>query len=212
MKTHIPYIIIIVILSLFGFRQFNLKNQNEDRYELNYAAQLDSTKYYKNKSGEIVATKKSLLYTKKELSIATKKNKRLQESVKGFKKTIAVLQSTQKVEHDTIYVPFEKPIDCVFSRSIKYEDEKIVFSQTITNLGVLTPEIRFKPNKQDIVFGWKSKGMFKKSILTAEITNSNKAYENKDLKPITIHYKRSWYEKPIYTISIGILLGVVIAK
>lgn len=214
MKTHLPYILIIVALSLFGFRQFSLKNQNENRYEDNYAAQLDTTNYYKNKVGEVVAVKKSLLLTKKELSNTKKNNDRLKESIKGFRKVIATLQSTQTIESrtDTIYVPFKESVNCVFSKVINYDDEIISFSQVITNNGVSIPDLTFKPNKQDVVFGWKAKSILKKSVLTAEITNSNKAYQNHDLKPIVIHYERSWYEKPIYTIPIGIVLGFLITK
>lgn len=212
MKKHIIYISIIVVLFLLCFNQCSLRRQNQNRYESNYAAQLDSTNYYRNKIGEIVSTKMSLSLTKDELKRAAEVNERLKESLKGFKKTIAVLQTTQSVKYDTVYVPFEKPIDCTFSKTINYDDDILSFSQVITNNGFTTPKINLKPNNQDIVFGWKKKAIFKKPTLTAEITNSNKAYTNHDLKPIVILYDRSWYEKPIYTIPIGFLFGVVLSK
>lgn len=212
MKTHLPYIIAIVVLSLFGFRQFSVNKQEGKRHEQNYKAQQDSTVHFKNKFNETVASKLAVQLTVKELKVIKKENKRLQEALKNFKKPIAVIQTKQVIKFDTIYIPFKNPIKCVFSEPIVYKDKWYSFNANASNEGFSMLSFDLVPNEQDIVFGWKKKSLFSKSELRVEITNSNELFNQEKIKPIIIHYERAWHEKPIYTVPIGVILGVLISK
>lgn len=214
MKKYIPYLIILA-LAIFGLNQCSNNSANTKRYEQNLKAFQDSTFYYKNRLGHEVASRLSFQLTEKELSeqlkSKTEDNKRLKEALKKIKKPIVVVQSDQEIKIDTVYVPFEVPVECKFSFDKQVNKNWFSFNASVNQDGLTISDFELQ-NNQTLVVGWKSKSIFKSPELKAEITNTNPYFKQLQIKPIVIIYKRSWYEKPIYTIPLGFALGATLSK
>lgn len=214
MKNYIQPLIILLLVACL-FKQCNEYNSLSARHERNIEALNDTTSYYKNKLGQEVATKLSLELTKKELnkklSFSTSENKRLSEALKKMKKPIVIVQSDQEVKIDTIKIPVKSDIDCQFFFNENVKKDWFSFSVSGNNKSLLISDFELK-NSQTLVFGYKKKNFFSNPELRAEITNTNPYLKQKNIKPIYIVYKRSWYEKPIYTIPIGFVLGYGLTK
>ena len=209
-KKDVFYIIIIISLILYAFNYLGDKNNEIKRQKENVKALQDSTTYFKNKQGEIVATKLALQLTEKELKEEKKNNLELKIALKNFKKPIAVIQSKQDVRIDTIYITYKDTIPFVFNRFERVKKDYYTLDLLSTNKGNTISNFKLKENKQTIVIGNKKKSIFKDSELRVDITNSNKLFNQKEIKPIVIVYKKSFYEKPLITIPIGIVLGLII--
>jgi len=210
MKQKIFFFTIIVIILVYVFNTISNKNETIKRQESNIKALKDSTTYFKNKQGEIVATKLALQLTEKELKQEKKNNNDLKIAIDKFKKTIAVVQSKQEVKIDTVFIPFKDTVPCVFERFNTIKDKYYKFDLKVNQIGSIVSNFELTPNNQTLVIGEKKKNFFSNSELRAEITNSNSLFNQKEIKPIVIIYKKSWYEKPQITIPIGFFLGLLI--
>ena len=203
------YVIILLLIGVCAYL-YNDRNDITNRSERNIEASNDTIKYYKNKYGEVVASKLALEYTEKELksklSVKTDENKRLSESLKKYKKVIAVVESKQEVKIDTVYVPFKTPINCGFNKSFDINNDNYKLGLNISNLGFKLNYLELS-NDQNTIIGWKGQGLFKSSKATVEITNSNPYFNQVEMKPIIITYPRKIYEKWYITIPTGYILG-----
>ncbi len=211
MKKHIPYIVIIIALVLVAFNTYKGRKADNSRYKSNLIALNDSIKYHKNKFGKEVASKKALQLTVNELKDHTKENKELKEALKKFKKPITVIQTEQVVRIDTIYQKFKDSVKCVFSKDIFVNNKDYQFNFKVNQTGFKLSNLSIF-NKQNIVAGWKSQGLFKNPIATVEITNSNKYFKQTKIKPIIIVYKKKWHEKWYITIPSALTFGYILAK
>ena len=214
MKKYIQPIIIVILIYIL-FNQFLFNKNLISRYEDNIKAQEDTTSYYKNKLGQEVSTKLSLQLTKRELNkkLETKseENIRLKEALRKMKKPIVVIQSDQEIEIDTIYVPLKNNKDYQFSFNEKVNKKWFSLDIKGNEKGLSISDFKLQ-NNQTLVFGWKKKNIFSNPELRTEITNTNPYFKQKNIKPIYIVYKRSWYEKPIYTVPLGFVMGVAASK
>jgi hypothetical protein len=205
------YVIILLLIGVCAYL-YNDRNDITNRSERNIEASNDTIKYYKNKYGEVVASKLALEYTEKELksklSVKTDENKRLSESLKKYKKVIAVVESKQEVKIDTVYVPFKTPINCDFNKFFDINDDNYKLGVNISNLGFKLKYLELS-NNQNTIIGWKGQGLFKGSKATVEITNSNPYFNQVEMKPIIITYPRKIYEKWYITIPTGYILGKI---
>ena len=210
MKQKIFFFTIMLILCVLLVNNCSNKNATIQRQEDNIKALKDSTTYFKNKLNETVATKLALQLTEKELKEEKKTNERLKVALKDFKKTIATIQSKQEVRIDTIKIPYKEEVDCVFSRFQTIKQPYYTFDLLSNEKGNTITNFSLTDNKQDIVIGYKKKKFFSNSELRVDITNSNPLFNQKEIKPIVIVYKKSWYEKPQITIPLGFALGLII--
>ena len=210
MKQKIFFFTIMLILCVLLVNNCSNKNATIQRQEDNIKALKDSTTYFKNKLNETVATKLALQLTEKELKEEKKTNERLKVALKDFKKTIATIQSKQEVRIDTIKIPYKEEVDCVFSRFQTIKQPYYTFDLLSNEKGNTIANFSLTDNKQDIVIGYKKKNFFSNSELRVDITNSNPLFNQKEIKPIIIVYKKSWYEKPQITIPLGFALGLII--
>ena len=209
MKQKIFFLTIIAVLCVLLVNNCSNKNATIQRQEDNIKALKDSTKYFKNKLNETVATKLALQLTEKELKEEKKTNERLQTALKDFKKTIATIQSKQEVRIDTIKIPYKEEVECIFSRFQTIKKPYYTFDLLSNEKGNTIANFRLTDNKQDIVIGYKKKNFFSNSELRVDITNSNALFNQKEIKPIIIVYKKSWYEKPQITIPLGFTLAIL---
>lgn len=198
--THNSIIIILAMILIFQFEDNKELKQVSDS---NRIALLDSVKYHKNKYGYEVASKLALQLSLKHLKY---QNDTLKEAIKKFKKPLTIVQTKQVVKIDTLYVPFEKPINCDFTRLLEKETSYYLFKGEVDSLGFKINNLTLF-NNQTIVTGLKRQGFFKKPLLTTEITNTNPYIKQTEIKPIIIVYPQKIYEKWYITIPTGILLG-----
>mgnify|MGYP000232872617 FL=1 len=210
MKKILPYILLIIVSSIC-LHLYNDRNNEIKRNSDNIRAYNDSIKHFQNKNGEIVSSKLAVQLTNKELKQQIKglseDDKRLKEAIKKYKKVIATVQTTQDVKIDTIFIPFKDTIPYVFSKEIEVIDTYYRFDVKLSNTSFKITNFSLTPNKQDIVIGWKKKGLFKNPLATIEITNSNKLFNQTEIKPIIIVYKKQWHEKWYITLPSAFLLG-----
>ena len=210
MKNHLLYLGIIVIIIIFSVNNCSNKNATIQTQKDNIEAYKDSTIYLKNKKGEVVASKLALQLTEKELRKEKENNEDLKIAIQKFKKTIAVIQSRQEVKIDTILVPFKDTIPCVFERFNTITDKYYQFDLKVNQIGSIVSNFELTPNKQTFVIGEKRENFLSNSELRVDITNSNKLFNQTNVKPIVIIYQKSWYEKPQVTIPIGFILGIIV--
>lgn len=204
------YLIFIVGIILYSFNYLGKQNNEIQRQKDNVKALQDSTTYFKNKQGEIVATKLVLQLTEKELKEVKKSNSNLAIALKNFKRPITIIETKQEVRIDTVLVPYKDTIPFIFNRFEKKVDKYYSLNITSNQRGNTISDLTLTPNKQTIIVGDKRSSIFKDTELRVDITNSNKYFNQKNIKPIVIVYKKVWFEKPVITIPIGIVLGLLI--
>ena len=204
------YLIFIVGIILYSFNYLGKQNNEIQRQKDNVKALQDSTTYFKNKQGEIVATKLVLQLTEKELKEVKKSNSNLAIALKNFKRPITIIETKQEVRIDTVLVPYKDTIPFIFNRFEKKVDKYYSLNITSNQRGNTVSDLTLTPNKQTIIVGDKRSSIFKDTELRVDITNSNKYFNQKNIKPIVIVYKKVWFEKPLVTIPIGIVLGLLI--
>ena len=209
-KKDIFSIIVIIGLIIYSFNNCSNKNNEIQRQKDNVKALQDSTTYFKNKKGEIVATKLALQLTEKELKEVKKSNSNLAIALKNFKRPITIIETKQEVRIDTVLVPYKDTIPFIFNRFEKKVDKYYSLNITSNQRGNTISDLTLTPNKQIIIVGDKRNNIFKDAELRVDITNSNKYFNQKNIKPIVIVYKKVWFEKPVITIPIGIVLGLLI--
>ena len=207
------YAAMIAILAIFSYQQCSSKAFNSNLYEKNMEAKNDSISYYKNKNGENVATIKSIQLEKGELKKFLKEKG---VELKRVKAVLAYMESHQEVRIDTIEVEFKDSIPCVFNKDFTISDEWYSFNQKLSQKGSTVTDFLLK-NKQDIMWSWKYKkkeNIFQKSKLEirAEITNSNPYFKTTHIEPYIITVRKKWYEKPLVTVPLGILIGYGLAR
>ncbi|AKG94208.1 hypothetical protein AVT43_gp34 [Polaribacter phage P12002L] len=210
LKAKLFFFTISVILLVYFFNSISNKNETIKRQESNIKALKDSTTYFKNKLGQTVATKLALQLTEKELKEEIKNNESLKIALKKFKKPIAVIQTKQEVKIDTVFIKYKDTIPFVFRRFERVKKDYYTLDLLSTNKGNTVSNFKLKDNEQTFVIGDKKKSIFSDSELRLDITNSNPLFNQKEIKPIVVVYKKSWYENPLITIPIGFGLGLLV--
>jgi len=200
-----------IFLLIFFFIGISAKLYLEkvDIYKINtknIKASNDSIKYYKNKFNNEVASKLAFQYDLSQLKDVASENIKLKESIKRFKKPITVIETVQIIKIDTLYIPFKNKIDCVFNEDIIKANNHYSLSANVSNIGFKINNLTMF-NEQTIVTGLKRQGLFKKPLLTTEITNTNPYIRQTKINPIVIVYPQRIYEKWFVTIPVGFVLG-----
>lgn len=205
--TNFSYIFLLLFffIGLSVKLYFDKKNISQINTS-NIKASNDSIKYYKNKFGNEVASKLAFQYDLSQLKNVASENVKLKEVIKKFKKPITIIETVQVVKIDTMYIPFENKIDCVFNEDIIKGTEYYSFSANVSEIGFKLNYLKLF-NNQTIITGLKRQGLFKRPLLTTEITNTNPYIKQTKIKPIVIIYPQKIYEKWFITIPIGIVLG-----
>ncbi|TVZ55585.1 hypothetical protein OD91_0840 [Lutibacter sp. Hel_I_33_5] len=172
MKKDIWYILIIAVISLLYFQKcesskFDLKIANN-----NLEAAKDTITFTKNKLGQTVADKQSVIFDNANLrKIIDKKDVEIREATRNWKSILAAAKLEQKIQIDTLKIPFDVPVKYDFERFFEYKTNYYHVNGVATNTGVTVGKLEMF-NTQTIVFGKKRIGMFKTEF-RAEVTNSN---------------------------------------
>lgn len=148
----------------------SLKNEVSSAHEVFR----DSIRYYKNKTGEMVASKRALEGSEASLQLLIEELKdstqQLRGLVKHFKKVAAALQTKTSTVITDIEVPYEIP-----GQDFSIPFEKINPFYRIagrsTSAGLFLDNITI-PNTQTIVIGDRKEGFFKREF-RMDVVNSN---------------------------------------
>ena len=133
-KTHIIYVLIILILCSFLTTSINQCSSVKNEYENNIEALNDTIKYYQDKNGNLVAKKLAF-----ESDIKTLKtlNKQLYEEIENLKmknKVSSIVYVNGEIENppkDTVYIVDNNTLSKGFTRDFNFNDEYRVLEGNI---------------------------------------------------------------------------------
>lgn len=175
MKTHLTYLIIILLLFGFLIHTCNRKNEIKASSESTTAFLNDSVKYYKNKYGQEIAYKKALRGENSTLQVLLSKQidstEQLKKLVEKFKNVDAAGNITTITRIDTIHVPYEVPLPYVFEREWEKSEKFYFVSGRSTHFGNTIDKLEV-PVPISFAIGDKKIGLFK-SEYRFEATSEN---------------------------------------
>lgn len=210
-KTHRNYIYIIagivtLFISTLLFQECEHR-KSESKLIKNIANYSDSSKFYKNKYGEIAFNQSLKFNTNDELKNYFSNNDTLKELLKKFKNVNSLTIVKDRIYiHDTVPVYYDRPIPCDFKPFAVRKDctyyhfKGTIFPDKFTLDSILIP------NKQEIVVGRKKINIFKYED-RVEIRNSNPHIQVTNVGNYIISNKKKWYERPAITLVGGLLIG-----
>lgn len=204
----IPYIVIIILI-LFLNRQCEETERVTDFY--NNEKQI--VQVYKNKIGTLTATVTATELTNKQLKdLLLKKNDTLKKLASEFNRIRHVTKIKEVIRIDSVKVPFEVEIPCVFERKGFYDtDSHFKFNYALNQTGFSLSDISI-PNEQTIITGTKRKWIFGKQTLHTDITNSNPYLQTKEVQTIVVPIEKKWYENQFLWLGVGAVGGVLLTK
>lgn len=166
-------IALIVGLSVLLLNQCKETTQLKKSNKLNQIALLDSVSYYQNKLGLEVAEKRTFIGSNKELKtlleVKKKESKQFKEAAKKWKKLYQATQIEVEIKNDSVDIPFDVPVNYIFSKNFYKKTELYEFSGVVNQNGIILNSIQ---NRTISIFtGLKRKSLF--SEFKTEITSSD---------------------------------------
>ena len=157
----------------------------------------DSTAFYKTKFNQQVATSNSLvLQRQKDFANLLTKNDSLLQVLKHFRRVDNAATITDNAHiHDTIAIPFETKIPCVFKpfQVVKNTPHYSILC-TISNNSMLVNSIDL-PNTVSVVFGAKPSGFLgMNNTCTVDVINSNPYVKTNDVRGYSFQPRKRWYQ------------------
>lgn len=211
-KTHRNYLIVITaIIVFFLFRECGHKASENNLLSraTNYQTR---AKVFENKYHQEVSYNGVLKFnTTKQLKQYGLFNDTIRDMLKKFSAIASVVTLKQKVYiHDTVPFPVDKIIPCDFTPfTISKTKPEYGFLATISNKDVVIDSLTI-PNQQTIVVGEKKTGFLNlKREWQVEVTNSNPLIKTPELGAYTIKQSKKWYQRPLVTFGIGVMVGGV---
>jgi hypothetical protein len=208
-KKDLIYIGLIVVLFLLLVNTCEKKVQNTNEV-VDYINYKDTVKYYKTKSGELVAYNDALRISEKNLRMM---NDSLDAALKDLKiKKPAVITQVKTVFRvDTLSYYFTDTLPCAdFTMKIGIDSVHYKFGFTITKDFFRIDSVRI-PNKQSIVVGEKKNGIFKKNEYVITVQNENPNMEVTGLTSYVITKKESLAKKGLF-LTIGVFSGIILHR
>ncbi|WP_348676922.1 DUF6549 family protein [Flavobacterium coralii] len=215
MKRYIPYIVIAALI-LVIWHQCERNTDNESRYNANVEALTDSVRYHKLKNGNVVAEKKALLLTNKELKeVLLEKDENLRLMAKEYAKIKSAYTFKSEIKIPELKFAFDEPI--VLDSLGRFERTGAKFTDwyslgyKVTN-DSLTIEPFYTWTETKLVTGTKRKWFLGKETLTTSIVNTNPFIEVTEITGAEVVIKKQWYEKWYVWAAVGAAGGYFIAK
>jgi len=110
---------------------------------------------------------------------------------------------------DTLYLPFDEPIDSVkFIRRFEVDSSSLYMSGEITELG-MTIDSMGVSNRIGLTLSYKKTGLFKKELI-ATVTNSNPLVKIDGISSFVIEDKKKWWKKCGPKVVAGTILGGIV--
>jgi hypothetical protein len=208
---YIPYAIIVVltILLLLSIKSCNGNKQSFEDISTYQQSLKDSVKYYKDKSGTIIAYKEQIQATETTLSEIRKENASLNKQLEDMKvrNPTVITQIVTHIVHDSL-----PPIilhDSITSRkNIAFKDSsKYYFIKgLVNNKQIVLTSIDF-PDSTLLVTEQKG-GFFKKTSYQIDIRHSNPYVRTTSIESISVTPNVPFYKKPLFLILTGFVGGL----
>lgn len=208
-------IIVAVVFLLLWLDSCSGARKDATLAEQNEAAYKDSIIYLKNENGTITASKLVFQRTNEELQkelnqwkkTGTAAQKELAELTAKFKKLSAIGQLDAEVRIDTIEFPYPEPIPCDFKPKSLTQKTDFFSAELFVKKDKAEIIDLYVPTKQNIVFGYKSNGLFKKPEARMEVTFSNPNITVIKSTGTIAVIEKPWYEKWWVWLITGTVLG-----
>lgn len=210
-KKYIPH---SLILFLFCLLLFQCKNEakNIAFFRANSIVLSDSITYYKNRLGSQTAYVKTLQLEREGLQeLIIKKDKQLAALAKEFKKVNTIIKYQTTLLTDTIFIPFDKPLDSLpeFERHGKKLSAWYSLDYRINNDSLILSSFRTW-TETTVITGIKQKWPFGKQIITTDITNSNPYIQTSNIMSAQITITQPWYKKWFIWLAAGFAGGILL--
>lgn len=200
-------IVVVVALVLFLIWKLDRALDKADRWERNHEILQEEMETYMTKTDSIlIAEKRAMVMTHRELKRTLKKQDSLRELVSYYRRLASHTQIKTVTQIDTqkIYIPVD--LDTSFSMSDPHFSAHFSFRKDTFSLDRLTI-----PNRQDILTGWKRQGFLKAPELTISVVNSNPYVGVEDINQVTVKPpEKKFYETQWFSGALGLLVGVLI--
>lgn len=179
--------ILVVVLIVLLFRTCEGKSEQSERYDDNLKALNGGLRTFKLENGQLAAEKELLTVTNKELKNQVWiQDDSIKALLKKVKDPVVVVKWKTRYEHDTIYIPFDVPVDHNFTRSFAKKDKWFSFSGALNQEGISINDITIL-NTQRLVVG------YKKGKPLVSVTNSNPYIQTEEMEGQLINIpKRNW--------------------
>lgn len=185
-----PYVVIIVLLFLL-FRSCNRGEASKDSVQSTNDFLADTLRYYDNKIGQEIAIKKAIEGDKKALEVLLSKQvdstQQLKSIVDNFKKIQSAGNISQKIDIDTVFVPYtsiSESKENLFNKSTPYYS----ISGKTNNDGLFIDNLT-APNILSFAIGDKKTSWFN-SEYRIEAVNSNPYVKTIGLDSYTLKVPR----------------------
>ena len=207
MKNKILYGLIL-FLTILLLLQCNKSVKDKKLYKNNILTLSDSIMHYKLKTGEQVASIKSLQIENNDLSsLIITKDFQLKELTKEFSNIKNVVKFNSNTQIDTIIIPLikasEKNItdDGITKGEITNKWYSLGYTLKKDSL-IIAP---FKTwTETAVVTGFKRKWLLGKQTLHTDITNTNPYININAIKSVDIIVPEPWYKKWYIWLAVGI--------
>jgi len=204
MKINTNYIVLFIVL-IVAVGVCNIERQNGIQYARNLTAMSDTTNHYKHayKVGNDV------------INGLKKDNDKLKEQLKEYKNVNNITTITTVTKIDTIFIPYNDTIPCVFTTNVDINNPFYKINATVSNQGLGINVIKF-PNESSIIVGDKKVkgflGITKGTEYSISVEHSNPYMFTTNLQHYTVTKKKRWYETTPFLIGTGLITGILIAK
>jgi hypothetical protein len=198
----------LIALLLFTSWKWYQKSGEVVQWKHNYGVlQLEHRTYVSETDGNIVSYQQALLLTEEQLKNAMWGDSIHREMANRYKKLAERVQITTEFVHDTIlvYIPGTDSIQS--DTIIPYSNACLSADFSLSN-GFMTMDNLFVQNQQDIVLGLRKNGL-RRSYWAVDVRNSNPCIQVTGLQATHVVKKKRWWENPLITGGIGILVGVI---
>jgi hypothetical protein len=171
-------LVVVILLSVFSCTQYKIRKELKAERQSVEEYFKDSVKYYKNKYGQEVATKKVLIGDKDQLEVLLSKQVDSTNQFKGLYKKYKNVKSAGIIETitkiDTIYITYDSPLDINvgLGRDFKIDTQDYFISGTAYLTGLTIDRI-YLENKLTFIKGVRKNGWFKPNTYSIDVAHSN---------------------------------------
>lgn len=196
-KKNWLWFIIIGILIFLLFQSDYRANKNYNRVTNNLEIQKDSTRYYKLKNGQEVATKEALLVTNKELrNQVFIKDDSLKLMTDKFNKVQSAIVIDTETLIKEVEIRYKDPVQFEFSKEFTKNNEWYFISGVSDQNGIIINDLGFK-DKIRIVTGTKRKWF--STEVTTDVSLSNPYSRVEGIQSQTTTVKDKLFGVGLYT-------------
>lgn len=203
----LPYILIFILVLLLW-----QKNQQENTLERALIASNSETNFYKNKLGNITASRDVIEVENSDLKkVIAKQDEDLAKLLAEFKKVKATVIIRTEIQIDTIKAPFTDPIPIAFIRTGSVNEQWYSLDYKVSEKGLTIAPFKTWTDLT-IITGIKRSWFLGKQHYVTDVTASNPHIKIQTVQSITVKDKVRWYDSALFKVGIGVIGGVLIMK